>query len=234
MPVLDIPPFKRTKCFKGKHAKHGRIRVITKVNGLPPPSRKIVEAYAHAMHQKANRRLAIIRQRVAEHYIVRIKDTPNKGKGAFNAGNKPIPQGKDVAWFIGSIVKGDKPFPNNFYLMNLGKVLVGKRFLNLSLNGKTSLEHYKDINASYYNHSCNPNCKVVTWYPEDEISILVIQTMREIQPGEELTIHYGEDYWHTPETGHKVLKRNIPSNKMIKCLCSYPSECPNKYFLRSY
>lgn len=234
MPLLNLPRFKRTKCHKGSDAKHGRPRVITKVNGLPAPTKKIITEYAHVIHKKAIYLLGAIRRSVARHYLVRIKETPNKGKGAFNVGKKPIPAGKQVAWFSGTVVPADKPFPNNFYLMHLGNVRVGKRFVKLSIDGRSSLDINNSVNGSYYNHSCNPNCEVIRLFSELEISIPVIRTLRAINPGEELTIHYGDDYWHNPTTGSKVLKKNIPSDKMIKCLCSHPLECPNKYFLRSY
>lgn len=46
--------------------------------------------------------------------------------------------------------------------------------------------------ARYLNHSCRPNCK-----PEltDDEKQVFIYTKRNIKPGEELTYHYGKDYF---------------------------------------
>jgi SET domain-containing protein len=44
-----------------------------------------------------------------------------------------------------------------------------------------------------YNHSADPN--VV--YEQDEPSEMTFRTLQAVQPGEELTIDYGEEWWET-------------------------------------
>lgn len=45
--------------------------------------------------------------------------------------------------------------------------------------------------ARYINHSCRPNCEAVV---EDEEHVMVY-AKRRIEPGEELTYHYGKEYF---------------------------------------
>jgi uncharacterized protein len=44
-----------------------------------------------------------------------------------------------------------------------------------------------------YNHSAEPNVE----YVQDEPSTIVFRALRKIQPGDELTIDYGEEWWDT-------------------------------------
>ena len=44
-----------------------------------------------------------------------------------------------------------------------------------------------------YNHSPDPNVE----YVQDDPSVLRFQALRTVQPGEELTIDYGEKWWET-------------------------------------
>ena len=55
----------------------------------------------------------------------------------------------------------------------------------------------------FLNHSCEPNCEFVVWHYEDtDERELLVQALREIQAGEELTIDYS---W--------------PADSAIRCLC---------------
>ena len=44
-----------------------------------------------------------------------------------------------------------------------------------------------------YNHSPNPNVE----YLQDEPSTITFRTLRNVRPGEELTIDYGDEWWET-------------------------------------
>jgi len=45
-----------------------------------------------------------------------------------------------------------------------------------------------------YNHSPNPN---VEYVEGDEPSTITFRALRDVRPGEELTIDYGEEWWET-------------------------------------
>ena len=44
-----------------------------------------------------------------------------------------------------------------------------------------------------YNHSANPNVE----YVQGEPDTIVFRALRDVEPGEELTIDYGEEWWET-------------------------------------
>ena len=46
--------------------------------------------------------------------------------------------------------------------------------------------------ARYINHSCDPNCEAVHYTEDDEI---IIEAIRSIKAGEELTYDYGQDHF---------------------------------------
>ena len=58
---------------------------------------------------------------------------------------------------------------------------------NLVIDGTT-----RKNTARYINHSCRPNC-----YPEidEKKEKINIYAKKKIEPGEELTYHYGKEYW---------------------------------------
>jgi uncharacterized protein len=68
----------------------------------------------------------------------------------------------------------------------------GGKYL-FELNDHWTIDGTKRDNlARYINHSCHPNC-----YPElnEDESKVFIFAKRKIAPGEELTYHYGTDYF---------------------------------------
>jgi SET domain-containing protein len=48
-------------------------------------------------------------------------------------------------------------------------------------------------NGMLYNHSPEPNVE----YVEDEPTTIMFRTLRKVEPGEELTISYGDEWWET-------------------------------------
>ena len=44
-----------------------------------------------------------------------------------------------------------------------------------------------------YNHSSEPNCEYIQEAPR----VIMFQTLRAVEPGEELFIDYGEEWWST-------------------------------------
>ena len=46
---------------------------------------------------------------------------------------------------------------------------------------------------SCFNHSCDPNCRVLVPRDDTENSKAIVQTVRDVEEGEELTFSYLED-----------------------------------------
>jgi SET domain-containing protein len=65
----------------------------------------------------------------------------------------------------------------------------GARYM-FELNSRWTIDGSPRWNvARYFNHSCRPNAK-----PVDRNRGIVIIAAREIEPGEEITYHYGKEY----------------------------------------
>lgn len=84
----------------------------------------------------------------------------------------------------------------------------------MDLGGSLTLEPAAPFR--FLNHSCDPNCELFQWYDEDGDGSeeddedwsrrMWISAIRDIQPGEEMTIDYG---W--------------PADVAIPCLCNAPN-----------
>lgn len=54
--------------------------------------------------------------------------------------------------------------------------------------------------SSFYNHSSSPNTK---WWSSEEDRLLIFETLRKVDAGEELFSYYGEDYdWVSATKNH--------------------------------
>ena len=70
----------------------------------------------------------------------------------------------------------------------------GGRYL-LTVNDETVIDGSNRSNiARYLNHSCDPNAEAEHEVTEDRI---YIRAIKDIVPGEEITFHYGEDYFES-------------------------------------
>lgn len=86
------------------------------------------------------------------------------------------------------------------------------------------------------NHSCNPNCRIDPIDTPSGIPLLILRAMRDIPPGEEITIDYDEQaspasklagltfwQWQPPKS-----PKCAPGMKRIQCGCAGPGQrCPN-------
>ncbi len=66
----------------------------------------------------------------------------------------------------------------------------GGKYLFTVENGKVIDGKMRENKARYLNHSCRPNCEA-----EMDDTRIYITAKRAIAPGEELTYHYGKEYW---------------------------------------
>jgi hypothetical protein len=148
------------------------------------------------------------------------------GNGIIHKGNKPIQPKVVVAVYPGKLcVNGKLPVKDAWsdYVMNIGKYRCQGKTIDLVLVGKAS-ENAWDCNN--VNHSCKPNCKFVRFSVKNGVRLEGLETIRTIQPGEELTADYGLAYF-------RPLK-DIPDDPGFRNLvcgcghCPYPraQQCP--------
>ena len=70
----------------------------------------------------------------------------------------------------------------------------------IELDETRSLEPHAPFR--FLNHCCEPNCEIYSWDEDGDRDMVYLQTLRTIQPGEELTIDYA---W--------------PADAAIRCKC---------------
>ena len=99
------------------------------------------------------------------------------GLGLF--ATEPIKRGTYIIEYVGRILRGKEMDPvNNKYLFETSRV----RMIDGSARSNT---------ARYINHACKPNCE-----PDIIGGRVFIKTIRRIEPGDELTYDYGEEYFN--------------------------------------
>ncbi len=115
-------------------------------------------------------------ERSRENTVV-VKSSLIEGKGIF--ASKPIPADELVMIIKGETITGKEcerreEEENNVYIF---------------WNGRYYIDTVNTIKIKYINHSCEPNCEVLS---RDKDSLNLVSA-RDIQKGEELTIDYGYD-----------------------------------------
>ncbi len=96
------------------------------------------------------------------------------GLGLFAA--EPIAKGTTIIEYVGHRVRSTSAIENR-YIFNVNKTW--------DIDGSPRWN-----TARYINHSCRPNCEAV-----NRRGRIFIMAKKNIQPGEELTYHYGKDYF---------------------------------------
>jgi hypothetical protein len=75
------------------------------------------------------------------------------------------------------------------------------------------------------NHDCNPNCEVITYFPEgwnNDLALLILKSNQKISEGALVTFDYLGSMW----LKHKSLPSEIPAD-FRKILCGCANPCPN-------
>ncbi len=76
------------------------------------------------------------------------------------------------------------------------------------------------------NHSCDPNCTVVSYTPEgwdNDLELLILVAIQEIRQGQPVTFHYRGNMWKPLE----ILPPTAPpGQRLIACGCNNP--CPKR------
>jgi SET domain-containing protein len=125
-----------------------------------------------------------------------IRDSPKHGLGAFAI--RPIPQGTRLIEYAGARItpaEADKKYPDVpgeehvTYLFAIDDDIV----IDASVDGNE---------ARFINHSCDPNCDAIV-----EDGRIWIETIRDVEPGEELAYDYA---YVLPERHTPAAKRRYP------------------------
>lgn len=89
-----------------------------------------------------------------------------------------IPKGACIIEYVGRVISDEEQYTSR------SKYLFG-------INSKITIDGQAHSNtARYINHSCRPNAE-----PEIRNKRVFIMAKRKIKPGEEITYHYGKEYW---------------------------------------
>lgn len=116
------------------------------------------------------------------YFIVRESKMLPGVKGAF--ATRDIPKGTQIVEYKGKLIS--KKLSEDISSKHRDK---GELWI-FTLNNKYDIDGSRQGNESrYVNHSCDPNCEA-TNYDDEEI---MIETLRDIKKGEELTYNYGFD-----------------------------------------
>jgi SET domain-containing protein len=118
---------------------------------------------------------------------IRMHRSPIHGNGVFAA--RDLPANSKVMAYRGAIIthaRADKLYADTLE--------TGHTFL-FSLNARYVIDGNVGGNVvRWINHSCDPNCEAVLWEDPDgnqKNDQVVIQTLRAIKEGDELTYDYG-------------------------------------------
>lgn len=115
---------------------------------------------------------------------IEVRDSHIHGRGIFAA--RLIPAGTEFMEYVGQrITKA----------VSLERCLAGNVYV-FTLDDQWDLDGSIDENlARFANHSCTPNCESIM----DEDDRIWIVSLRDIQPGEEITYNYGYDLEDYPD-----------------------------------
>ncbi len=136
--------------------------------------------------------------------------SPIHGNGVFAL--KKIGKGETILEYTGRIlthvqadrIYGDAPDNGHTFLFTLNEHYI----IDANVGGST---------ARWINHSCDPNCEAVIHEDADEDpreDKVMIEAIRDIKPGEELTYNYGI----TLDEPHTAAKK-----KIWACRCGAPN-----------
>jgi SET domain-containing protein len=110
---------------------------------------------------------------------LRVAPSPIDGRGCF--ATKLFPKGKKIAEYTGELITDAEA----------SRRARGRRFLRIcAINSRWSIDGAIGGNGTnYINHSCEPNC-----YMRISYGHILFLALRDIHPGEEITLDYVRTY----------------------------------------
>lgn len=137
-----------------------------------------------------------------EKYLeVKPSQIPNAGNGLFT--NTFIPKGENIVEYKGRITTWKEISgrdDSNLYIMHV----TDKHVIDASKNKKAFARYANDANGLTKIKGLKNN----GIYVHDDKNRVYIEAKRDIQPGEEILVGYGSDYWKTIRENMKIDKAN--------------------------
>ena len=157
-------------------------------SGLKGAGREKVRGRKSRLRQAA--RLRREREKLAERAkseYCEVRNSEIHGTGVY--ASKPIPSGERVIEYLGEkIDKEESERRANAQMEHAEKTGEAAVYI-FTLNKKWDIDgNFSWNTARLLNHSCDPNCEA--WIEEKQI---FLYSLRDIEPGEELTFDYGFD-----------------------------------------
>lgn len=211
------------------------IEIYPGVRGFSKPQKLIAMKKLKDMNEKAKKAMWKIAD-TNKRYGVNFQPTVT-GIGSFN-GEKDVPKGTTLFVYIAvlSEIGQQEKDKDLSYVYGYGP-FIG---FNCFADAKFTVGKMQTINAAFLNHSCTKaNCKP-RWVrikdsdesqesPADEW-YLEFYTRRKVKAGEQFTISYILNFkkLNTAYLVKVATLTGIPAERVVRCLCNHPLECPRK------
>lgn len=126
--------------------------------------------------------------------VVKISSIPYAGKGLFNETGRTIKAGSTVCYYTGHRhnFKSQQSLQDKSYLLNVAAEIFVDPGPILA------------IKARYINDPLNEKIINCTFVPQPEHFRCAVVAKRDISPGEELFVSYGDQYWSQQKVPGKV------------------------------
>lgn len=224
----------------------GFVHVLRGPKGFIPPNkigfiRELMDAYNKAAQRSVSRILDNI-----EKFRIKIERS-RFGYGIFHRGNG-IPRNTRVGFYDGEMATSRY---TNDHEKGAAYAFNFDEFAGIKFSIIGSQQHWNG-NGSFFNHSCFPNCaaecKQLGFFVKKPLCLIVITALRNIEPGEELTIDYNEGHVetgsHSRNTGLETYWRPLsdfehaPEWSFTRCACQVDKKgkpfCPKQRAFWNY
>ena len=136
---------------------------------------------------RKRREIERLKKRARSEYV-EVRDSPIHGSGVYAA--KAIPAEVKVIEYIGERIDKEESERRAWAQMEKAEETGDAAVYIFTLNDRWDVDGSVEWNvARLINHSCEPNCEA--WIVDDKR--IEIHSLREIEPGEELSFDYGFD-----------------------------------------
>jgi hypothetical protein len=140
------------------------------------------------------------------------------------AAKQDIPLHTQLGYYVGVLYDADHNPPGNHCITG-GQI--GQVQLELCINASRVPRDLVPGRCMHLlNHSCDPNCTVVSYAPEgwdNDLELLILVAIQEIRQGQPVTFHYRGNMWKPLE----LLPPTAPPGQRL-IACGYNNPCPKR------